>query len=230
MERMTRKRVLALVGSPNLEKSNTVAIVSDFLAAMKEIDPHIEAEIVSLGRSGLKPCAGGWSCTAKGECVIHDGSAEIKEKMIACDLLILGSPVYVNAVSARTKGFIDRIYLWLHVLKLIGNPAASQPLQPHRFPLDESQSPFRRPVAPLRARLLEREVLEEFLASVSAALIAFSGSGPAREKPRHPRCTINQALTVCFLECRPSEKEADNAIRLSDKQQEPFPSDKRSIH
>lgn len=123
MEATTRKRVLALVGSPNLEKSNTAAIVSDFIASMKEIDPVIEAEIVSLGRSGLKPCAGCWSCTATGECSVHDGLDEIKEKLLACDLLILGSPVYVNTVSAQTKGFIDRIYIWLHVLKLIGKPA-----------------------------------------------------------------------------------------------------------
>jgi len=123
MQARENKRVLAIIGSPNLEKSNTAALVSDFIDSMREIDPSIEAETVSLGRACLKPCAGCWACTKTGECAIHDGLDDMKEKMLACDLLILGSPVYVNAVSAQTKGFIDRIYIWFHVLKLIGKPA-----------------------------------------------------------------------------------------------------------
>jgi len=123
MQTSEKKRILAIIGSPNLEKSNTAALVSDFIDSMREIDPGIEADIVSLGRVGLKPCAGCWACTKTGECAIHDGLYGLKEKMLACDLLILGSPVYVESVSAQAKGFIDRIYVWLHVLKLLGKPA-----------------------------------------------------------------------------------------------------------
>lgn len=123
METHGGKKVLAIIGSPNLEKSNTAALVSDFIASMRELDPGIEAEVVSLGREGLSPCQGCWACTRTGECSIRDGLPGLKEKMLACDLLILGSPVYVDSVSAQAKAFIDRIYVWLHVLRLLGKPA-----------------------------------------------------------------------------------------------------------
>ncbi len=117
------KKVLAIIGSPNLATSNTATLAGDFIESMRELDPSIRAEIVSLGKANVGHCRGCWACTEKGECPVPDGLPELKRKMLECDLLILGSPVYVEGPTSLAKAFIDRIYVWLHTLRLISKPS-----------------------------------------------------------------------------------------------------------
>lgn len=117
------KKILALIGSPNGKKSNTRAMTLDFLEMVKEYCPDIEYEILLLSEKHLQFCKGCWGCTKTGRCVIQDDLQEIQQKMLESDLLIIGSPVYVHQISAQTKVLFDRIYVWLHIVKLIGKPA-----------------------------------------------------------------------------------------------------------
>lgn len=116
------KNILAIIGSPNGEKSNTRAMTLDFLEIVKEDCPGIEYEILMLEERNLQFCKGCWGCTRTGECIIKDDLREIQQKMLASDLFILGSPVYVHHISAQTKVLFDRIYVWIHIVKLIGKP------------------------------------------------------------------------------------------------------------
>jgi multimeric flavodoxin WrbA len=119
------KKIFAIIGSPVKTKSNTAAMVRLFLEIVKEIDNSIEYEVIVLGNKTINMCRGCWACTEKGYCIQKDDLNEIQDKMIACDLLILGSPVYVHSVSAQLKAFIDRVFIWYHLMKLMGKPAIS---------------------------------------------------------------------------------------------------------
>jgi multimeric flavodoxin WrbA len=117
------KKILAIIGSPNGSKSNTRTMTLDFLEMVKTYNPDVEYEIMMLEGKNLHFCKGCWGCTKTGLCVIKDDLQEIQEKMLASDLLIFGSPVYVQHISAQMKVLFDRIYVWLHTVKLIGKPA-----------------------------------------------------------------------------------------------------------
>lgn len=117
------KKILAIIGSPNDEKSNTVALVRDFLDTVLEYDKNVECEVISLGKKRINPCCGCWACFKTGCCVFkNDDFMEIREKILACDFLIIGSPVYELMISAQTKILLDRTFQWIHLQGLIGKP------------------------------------------------------------------------------------------------------------
>ena len=117
------KKVIAIIGSPNHEKSNTVTMTKDYLEMVKGFYSEVEYEVISLGDELIKPCHGCWACMKVGECVHKDdGLQEIAQKMLDSDLLIIGSPVYVQQISAQTKALIDRLFIWIHLSRLIGKP------------------------------------------------------------------------------------------------------------
>ena len=119
------KKIIAVIGSPNYDRSNTVCLTSDFLQEVKNIDPEVEYEVISLGAQDIKPCQGCWACMKLGHCVIKDDLAAIQAKLLASDLVIFGSPVYAHQVSGQMKTFIDRMFIWIHTMKLMGIPALS---------------------------------------------------------------------------------------------------------
>jgi multimeric flavodoxin WrbA len=118
------KKITAIIGSPLSEnKSNTAALTRLFCELIKEKDDSIEYEIISLGNKKVNMCKGCWVCTSTGDCILKDDISFLKEKLQKSDLIILGSPVYVHSVSAQFKAFADRIFIWYHLMKLIGKPA-----------------------------------------------------------------------------------------------------------
>jgi multimeric flavodoxin WrbA len=52
-----------------------------------------------------------------GTCVQKDDFAELAEKLLACDVMVLASPVYYYSVTAQMKTMIDRCYSILSSLK-----------------------------------------------------------------------------------------------------------------
>jgi multimeric flavodoxin WrbA len=118
------KKIIAVIGSPNDEKSNTATMTRDFLETVKQFHPDSEYEVISLGTHGIDFCRGCWACMLKGTCVHnHDALPEIMRKILECDLLIIGSPVYEMHVSAQIKAFFDRTWMWIHCIGLLGKPA-----------------------------------------------------------------------------------------------------------
>lgn len=117
------KKILAIIGSPNDEKSNTATLVRDFLDTVSEYDSDIECEVISLGKKHINPCHGCWACFKTGCCVFKDDDLlEIREKILNCDFLIIGSPVYEQLISSQTKMLFDRTFQWIHLQGLIGKP------------------------------------------------------------------------------------------------------------
>lgn len=117
-------KILAVIGSPNNEKSNTAAMVKDFLETVKENAPDTEYEIISLGGQKIEPCRGCWACMKTGCCAHkNDALPNVMRKMKECDLLIIGTPVYEQQMSAQTKALFDRTFMWIHLVGLMGKPA-----------------------------------------------------------------------------------------------------------
>ena len=121
----TKLKVLTILGSPHDKKSNTRALVEDFIEEVASAGVYLEHEVISLGRKNIQPCKGCWACTYKKPCPIKDDLLEIKVKMIESDMLILASPVYTNQVSAQMKAFCDRLFTWCHIYPLLGKYSLS---------------------------------------------------------------------------------------------------------
>lgn len=117
------KKITAIIGSPHSKSSNTCQLTHDFLEMVQEFDRSITYEVISLGNQKVGVCKGCWACTRQGVCVVQDDLHTLHAKLLDSDLIILGTPVYVEQVSAQLKMFIDRSFIWLHTLRLIGKPA-----------------------------------------------------------------------------------------------------------
>jgi multimeric flavodoxin WrbA len=118
---------LTILGSPHDGKSNTRALVDDFVEEVAAAGLPLEHRVISLGRASVLPCQGCWRCTREKSCPQSkkDDLEEIKAAMLSCDLLILASPVYTNQVSAQMKALFDRLFTWCHVFPLLGKYSLS---------------------------------------------------------------------------------------------------------
>jgi len=120
-------QILTILGSPHGGRSNTRALVEDFVHEMAEAGLKVQHEVISLGNKQVLPCKGCWNCTRNKPCPLsrEDDLEEIKAEMIACDMLILASPVYCNHISAQMKAFFDRLFTWCHIFPLLGKYSLS---------------------------------------------------------------------------------------------------------
>ena len=61
-------------------------------------------------------CRACYACRDTGVCAIKDDMAEVLQKMIDADVLVLASPVYFYSIDAQLKALIDRtVARWLEV-------------------------------------------------------------------------------------------------------------------
>lgn len=100
--------VLGISGSAR-KKGNTSLMVRKALDGSMKID-GIRTEFIDLSEMSIENCLGCEACRRKkSTCVaIKDGMNEIYPKLISCDALIIGSPVYFGDVTGLMKAFIDR--------------------------------------------------------------------------------------------------------------------------
>jgi len=118
---MKKLRVLSVIGSPHDYSSNTRTLIEDFVEELISAGINLDHQVISLGKNAVEPCRGCWNCTRDKACPIKDDKLEsIKKAMIECDILILGSPVYTNQVSAQMKALFDRLFTWCHIFPLLG--------------------------------------------------------------------------------------------------------------
>jgi len=120
-------KILTILGSPHNGRSNTRALVEDFVDELAAAGLPLEHRVISLGRTPIAPCRGCWSCAKNAPCPQskNDDLEEVKAAMLGCDVLILASPVYENQVSAQMKALFDRLFTWCHVFPLLGKVGLS---------------------------------------------------------------------------------------------------------
>ena len=98
-------KVIGFNGSPR-EKGNTEFLVETALEQLRK--QGFETELVRLGDKNIDQCSGCYSCVEKKECSINDDFAELFQKMIEADGIILGSPVYHASIPPKLKALLDR--------------------------------------------------------------------------------------------------------------------------
>ena len=75
-----------------------------------------QVEKIRVADKNIGYCRACYGCKDTGVCVIKDDMAEVLQKMIDCDVLVLASPVYFYSIDAQLKAVIDRsVARWLEV-------------------------------------------------------------------------------------------------------------------
>jgi multimeric flavodoxin WrbA len=99
-------KAIGIVGSPR-KGGNTETLVAHCLKAIEE--EGLETELISLAGLDIKGCTGCYYCfDHPGECSIEDDFQPIHPKMLAADVIIVGSPVYYGSSTALVKGLLER--------------------------------------------------------------------------------------------------------------------------
>lgn len=108
------KKVLILSGSPR-KSGNSDLLCDEFLRGA--IESGNRAEKIRVAEKKIGYCHACYFCRDHaGECAIKDDMAEVLQKIIAADVLVLASPVYFYAIDAQLKAVIDRtVSRWTEV-------------------------------------------------------------------------------------------------------------------
>lgn len=108
------KKVLILSGSPR-KNGNSDILCDEFMRGAEESGNRVEK--IRVAEKNIGYCKGCYYCkNSGGECVIKDDMAEVLQKMIDADVIVLASPVYFYSIAAQLKAVIDRtVARWLEV-------------------------------------------------------------------------------------------------------------------
>ena len=100
------KKILILSSSPR-RGGNSDTLCDEFMRGA--IESGNEAEKVFLRDKTIHYCTGCSTCSLHGKpCPQKDDAAEIIEKMVAADVIVMATPVYFYTMSAQMKTLIDR--------------------------------------------------------------------------------------------------------------------------
>ena len=106
------KQVLILSGSPR-KHGNSDILCDEFQRGAAEAGHRVEKIRVAEKQIGF--CRGCYACRT-GACAIRDDMAEVLQKMIDADVIVLASPVYFYSIDAQLKALIDRtVARWTEV-------------------------------------------------------------------------------------------------------------------
>jgi multimeric flavodoxin WrbA len=99
-------KAVGIVGSPR-KAGNTEILTAHCLKAMAE--EGLETELIRLAGLDIRGCnACGYCFEHAGECSIKDDLQPVHEKMLAADVIIIGSPVYYGSATSLVKGLLER--------------------------------------------------------------------------------------------------------------------------
>lgn len=99
------KQVLIISASPR--KNGNSDILCDRFAQGAEEAGH-KAEKIFLSSQNIGYCSGCGVCNSTHRCVQKDDMAEMLDKMIKADVIVLATPVYFYSMDGQMKTFIDR--------------------------------------------------------------------------------------------------------------------------
>lgn len=107
------KNVLILSGSPR-KGGNSDLLCDEFLRGATESGNRVEK--IRVAEKNIGYCRACYACRETGVCAIRDDMAEILQKIIDADVLVLASPVYFYSMDAQLKTLIDRtVARWTEV-------------------------------------------------------------------------------------------------------------------
>jgi multimeric flavodoxin WrbA len=100
------KKVLVLSASPR-KGGNSDLLCNQFMRGAKEAGN--QAGKIFLRDKKINYCTGCGTCQSNGgKCVQKDDMAEVLNKMIAADVIVMATPVYFYTMNGQMKTLIDR--------------------------------------------------------------------------------------------------------------------------
>ena len=116
-------KIIGINGSPKGDKSQTRRLVMGVLEGARQAGADIT--FIDICKLDIDYCTGCGSCYAKGECVHDDDFGALLEKMHDSDGIVLGSPNYINQVTAQLKTVLDRMADSIHCQTFAGKHGCS---------------------------------------------------------------------------------------------------------
>jgi multimeric flavodoxin WrbA len=99
------KYVLVISASPR-KGGNSDTLCDEFIRGVQESGN--QAEKIFLASRKIGYCIGCGVCNTTHKCVQKDEMAEILDKMVDADVIVLATPVYFYTMDAQMKTLIDR--------------------------------------------------------------------------------------------------------------------------
>lgn len=116
-------RIIAITGSPHGQQSVTRSLVERVLQGARSAGA--ETELVDVTSVNMSYCIACNTCHIKGPCGLDDDIVDLQKKMLQADGIVLGSPVYLNSVTAQLKTVMDRLSQVIHLQSFRGKYACS---------------------------------------------------------------------------------------------------------
>ena len=105
-------KVLGINASPKGSESSTLKLVNAVLQGAEE--EGAKTEFVDIYQLTIGYCTACGACYANGECTLLDDFPELYEKMLDADGIVLGSPNYIDSITAPMKAVFDRMADAIH--------------------------------------------------------------------------------------------------------------------
>lgn len=123
---MDEIKVLSLLFTSNVYEGNTIRVLNNLLNNLRQniILNEAESKCIFFNDLDVLNCKGCLNCFKEGCCNQDniDNFNKIRKLILNTDLLILGTPIYMNNVPGSFKKFIDRLSSWGHLMKLNSKP------------------------------------------------------------------------------------------------------------
>ncbi len=100
------KRNILIISSTPRKGGNSDRLCDAFAEGAKEAGNEVEK--VRIADLDIGYCRGCYACQKLGRCAIKDDAAQVLDKMMAADVIVLASPVYYYSISAQLKALFDR--------------------------------------------------------------------------------------------------------------------------
>ena len=116
-------KIIGINSSPKGDKSQTRRLVMGVLDGARQAGADVTfVDICSLD---IHYCTACGTCYAKGECIHDDDFPALLEKMLDADGIVIGSPNYINGVTAQLKTMLDRMADNVHCQSFAGKYGCS---------------------------------------------------------------------------------------------------------
>ena len=97
--------IVILMGSPN-RKGSTAMLVEQF--AKGATDAGHSCQIIDVCHMNIHPCTGCVRCGYEGPCVQKDDVAQVRARLLKCDMVVFATPLYYYGMTAQLKALVDR--------------------------------------------------------------------------------------------------------------------------
>jgi multimeric flavodoxin WrbA len=104
---VNKMKIIGINASPKGEKSQTRRLVMGVLEGARQACADVT--FIDLCSLDIHYCTACGTCYAKGECIHDDDFPMLLEKMLDADGIVLGSPNYIQQVTAQLKTMLDRM-------------------------------------------------------------------------------------------------------------------------